>query len=74
MRIELLRGNVKLTDCNKRNLRKFKRQLRTVVDKLVRPASKKRLINQRGGFLVQLLTAVLPTLASLIYNSLSSRS
>ena len=48
------------------------RNLRTVVEKRVPLSSKKRLINRRGGFLVPLLSAVLPTLASLTYNSLSS--
>ena len=69
--INVLRGNVRMTNCQKKRLQKFKRQLRTVVGKRVPLASKKRLINQRGGFLVPLLSAVLPTLAVFIYNSLN---
>jgi len=61
-----------LSNCQKRRLRKFKRKFRTVIGKRVLLASKKRLINQRGGFLVPLLSAVLPTLASLLYNNLKS--
>ena len=68
--LNLLHGNVKLSDCTRRKLRKYRRQLRTVVDRRVPLAHKKKVIIQRGGFLVSLLTAVLPTLASLIYDSL----
>ena len=63
-----LHGNVKLSDCT-RKLRKYRRYVRTV-NRRVPLARKKKLIIQRGGFLVLLLTAVLPTLASLIYDSL----
>jgi len=70
--LNVLRGNVNLTDCQKKRLCKFKGRLRTVIDKRVPLSRKKRLINQHGGFLVPLFSAVLPTLASIIYNSLSS--
>ena len=70
--LNVLRGNVNLTDCQKKRLRKFKKLFRTVIDKRVPLSRKKRLINQRGGFLVPLLSAVLPTLASIIYNLSSS--
>ena len=56
--LNVLKGNVKLSDFKKRKLRKFGRQLRTVVDKHVPLARKMKLIIQRGGFLVPLL---LPT-------------
>jgi len=59
--LNVLRGSVKLSACKKRKLRKFRHQLRTVVDKHVPLAPKKKLIIQRGGFLVPILTAVLPT-------------
>jgi len=68
--LTFLHGNVKLPDCARKKLRKYRSQLRTVVDRSVRVARKKKLIIQRGGFLVPLLTAVLPTLASLIYDGL----
>ena len=68
--LNLLHGNVKLSDCARKKLRKYRRQLRTFVERRVSLARKKKLIIQRGGFLVPLLTAVLPTLASLIYDSL----
>jgi len=70
--LKVLRGNVKLSVSKKRKLRKFKRQIRTVVDKRVPLAPKKKLIIQRGGFIVPLLTAELPTLATLIYDHFKS--
>ena len=48
------------------NLRKHKVVLRQVAHKRV-SSPNKRLINQRGGFLPPLLSAVLPTLANLLF-------
>ena len=71
--LNLLHGNVKFSDCTKRKLRKYRRQLRTVVDRRVPLARKKKLIIQRDGILVPLLTAVVSTLAALIYESLKKQ-
>jgi len=60
--LNVLKGTVELSDCKKRKLRKFKRQLRAIVHKRVPLARKKKLIIQRGGIIV-LLTAVHSTLA-----------
>jgi hypothetical protein len=65
--LNVLSGNLDLTDCAKRKLRKHKLVLRQVADKRVPLSSKKRLIVQKGGFLLPLLTAVLPALASYIF-------
>ena len=65
--LNLLRGNVKLTPCQKRKLRKHWVHLRKLADKRVSLTSKKKAIVQRGGFLLPLLGAVLPTIASLIF-------
>jgi hypothetical protein len=65
--LNVLNGNVKLSDCVKRKLRKQKNVLRKVVDKRVPISGKKKLIVQRGGFLLPLLSAVLPALATLIF-------
>ena len=56
----VLRGNVNLTDCLKKRLRKFKRLLRTLIDNRVPLSRKKRLINQRGVFLFPLLQQSCP--------------
>ena len=65
--LNVLKGNVKLSSCRKKKLAKFQRQLRSVVDKSLPLARKKKLILQRGGFLVPLLAAVVPTLGTLLY-------
>jgi hypothetical protein len=66
--LNLLRGNVKLTPCQKRKLRKYRLHLRKLADKRVSLTSKKAIV-QRGGFLLPLLGAVLPTIASLLFKS-----
>jgi len=64
--LNLLRGNVKLTPCQKKKLRKHRVHLRKLADKRVSLTSKKAIV-QRGGFLLPLLGAVLPSIASLIF-------
>jgi len=66
--LNVLNNNLKLTACQKKRLRKFKVLLRALGDKRVSISTKKGLINQRG-FLVPLLSAILPTVASLIFRS-----
>jgi len=70
--LNVLQGNVKLSNCKKRKLRKFRRQLRTVADRHVPLARKKELIIQSGGFLVPLFSLVPATIASLIYEHFKS--
>jgi hypothetical protein len=67
--LNVLRGNVTLTACQKKKLQKFKFLFRSPADKRVPLSSKKRQINQRGGFIITLLSAILPTIASLIFRS-----
>ena len=61
----VLNGNIKLTRCNTRKLRKHKAALRKVADKRVSLSSKKKLIVQRGGFLLPPWSAIFPKIASL---------
>src|SRR5215469_2539513 len=65
--LNLLRGNVKLTGCQKKKLCKHRGLLRRLADRRVPLSAKKKAIVQRGGFLLPLLGAVLPTIASLIF-------
>jgi len=65
--LNVLNGNVKLSGCVTRKLCKHKAVLRKVADKRVTISSKKKLIVQRGGFLLPLLSAVLPALATFIF-------
>ena len=62
--LKVLNGNVALTCCVNRKLSKHKLALRKNVDRQVHITGKTRLIFQRGGFILPLLAAILPTLAS----------
>ena len=63
--LSVLNGNCKLSDCSKRKLAKFKTVLRALCKK-TSIRKKRKLIVQNGGFFIPLLSAVLPTLVSLI--------
>ena len=65
--LNVLKGNVRLSASATRKLRKHKAVLRKVDDKGVPLSCKKKLILQQGGFLLPLLSAVLPALAKLIF-------
>jgi len=67
--LERSNGNIKLTVCDTRKLQKHKAALRKVSDRRVPLASKKKLLVQRGEFLLPLLSAILPTPASLIFRN-----
>jgi len=60
-------GNIRLSSCNTRKLQKKKAVLHKVADRHVSLSCKKRLIVLRGGFLLPLLGAILPMIASLIF-------
>jgi hypothetical protein len=64
--LNVLNGNL---PCNTGKLRKHKAALRKVIDRHVPLSLKKRLIVQRGGFLLPLLSAKLPTLSVLLTRS-----
>jgi hypothetical protein len=65
--LNVLYGNVTVTECGKRKLRKHKTVLRTLADKRVPLTSKKKIIVQRSRFLLPLLGAVLPDIATLLF-------
>jgi len=67
--LNVLNGNIKLSGCVTRKLQKHKATLRKISDRRVPLSKKKKLIVQRGGFLLPLLSAVLPTLASFIFRN-----
>ena len=66
--LNVLNGNVKLIYCSTRKLRNHKTTLRNVGDYRVSLSTNKKLIVQRSGFLLLLLSAVLPPIASLIFS------
>jgi len=64
--LNVLNGNIKLTVCNTRKLQKHKAAIRKVAERHLSLSGKKKLVVQRGGFLLPLFCAVLPTIVSLI--------
>ena len=70
MRFELVTRQCKTLGLYEEEVAKIQTSAQTVVDRRVPLTRKKKLIIQRGGFLVPLLTAAMPTLASLIYDGL----
>jgi len=64
--LNVLNGNIKLLGCNMPKLKKYMSAFRKVADRNVSLSGKKRLIVQRGGFLVPLMSSILPTIGSLI--------
>ena len=65
----VLRGNVPLSACNSCKLRTYKYSIPKVEDKNVFLAAKRKIIGERCGFLLPLLSAILPTLEGLIFRS-----
>jgi hypothetical protein len=65
--VNVLKGNLTLSSFAKRKIQKHKGQLRKVAYKSVSLAKKKRIILQKGGFIGQLLAAVLPNLGSFLF-------
>ena len=67
--LECLRGNIPLSTCGKRKLRTHKYSIRKVPEKRLSLSAKRGVLGQRGGFLLPLLSAILPTLAGLLFRS-----
>ncbi len=72
--LNVLNGNIRVSDCAKRKLKKFKASLCSLVDKRVPLVSKRRVIIQRDGFLLPLLPAVLPTFAGLLFRQAANNN
>ena len=67
--LNVLNGNINLNNGAKRKLKKHKSNIRSRADKCLTLAAKERIIAQRGRFLLPLHTAVLPTLANLLFRT-----
>ena len=67
--LNVLNGNIRLSDCAKRKLKKYKSSLRSLVDRRLPRSAKTKLIVQRGGFLLPILSAMLPALAGLLFRT-----
>ena len=63
--LNVLRGNIPRNACIKRKLQTYKNSLCKVADKSVSLSAEWKLKIQRCGFLLPMLSAILPTLAGL---------
>ena len=68
-----LLGNIPLTNCNYKKLQKYKNTLRALSTKNISRIKKRKLIQQKGGFLNILLPPVLTLLATAIGNIIDRR-
>jgi len=65
----VLKGNVSLSQAQKQKLHPKRQQLRLLADKKVSIQKKKKVLNQKGGFLP--LLALAPALAPVVNNALT---
>ena len=66
----VLKGNVHLTKAHKTKLHPIRQQLRQIASKSVSIKKKKRILNQKGGFLPLLAGALLPLLGKAVIGGL----
>ncbi len=64
--LNLLKGNIPLTDGQKTKLNRHKHILRRLAEKQQSLKSKRELLQQQRGFVGTLLKVILPTLATLL--------
>lgn len=63
--MNLLKGNIPITQCQHNKLKRYKEKIRQMACRKAGVRQKKKLLNQKGGFLLPLLTTVLPMVADL---------
>ena len=67
--LNVLHVNIALTAWRKRKLKKHKTSLRNLAENTMCLSAKRKVIGQKGGFLLPLLNAILPRLAGLVFSS-----
>ncbi len=68
--LNLLEGNIKVSPKTLNELQRHKKPLRDLVDKSVSKSDKKKILEQKGGFLPALLIPVLSAASSLLVDAL----
>ena len=71
--LNLLRGKIPLNTDQYRKLKRERKAIEALSDRRVSLQQKKKIINQRGGFLGQLAIYALPLLTNIIANQISKR-
>jgi hypothetical protein len=67
--INILHGNLKLSIEEKNKLSKYKGKLRALVNPKIRLKSSRKLLIQRGGFILPLLTSILSYVIGSLMNN-----
>ena len=65
--LNVLNGNISLKPADKRRLKKYKQNLRSLADRKLSTQKKKKTLNQKGGFLGALFTPILSALGGLLF-------
>lgn len=63
--MNLLKGNIPVTECQHKKLKRYREKIRQMASRREGVRKKRKLITQKGGFLLPLLTTVLPIVADL---------
>ena len=71
--VNVLHGNIKLSPSHKRSLSKHKNHLRKLSDRRTSLRERKRLLNQRGGFLLPMLMRLVVPAVGAIANAFSGK-
>ena len=72
--LNIINGKIKISPQDLEKLKPYKNLFRKLLVKSTGPREKKRLINQKGGFLQILIPAIISGLASIISSAISSKS
>jgi hypothetical protein len=70
--LNVLNGNVRVSDAQRRQLARYKKDLRTLVDRRPKLVEKKRVL-QRGGFFPILAKVLVPVLGQMLGGLLGGR-
>ena len=65
--LNVFRGNIPPSACSKRKVRMYMNSIRKVADKSISVSAKRKVIGQRRGLLLPLLSAILSTPAGLVF-------
>lgn len=64
--LNVLHGTIPLTANQHQKLKKRKKEIKITADQKINVKKKRRILNQRGGFLLPLLSVAIPFITSLI--------
>lgn len=69
--LNILKGNVRLNEKQFRQLKRYKKHLQSLANKRIPIYNRRRIVEQKGGFIGLLASVLVPTIASLIGSAVS---